>query len=231
MYKIIFKMISTPVQSALKILLLSVITVTTSFSVNANLIINEILQDPVAASDANGEWFELFNSGLTDIDMNGWTIEDNGSNSHVINNGGSLIILAGDFLVLGRNSNTSLNGGVVIDYQYSSITLGNSADELVLLDTLLNEVDRVEWDNGVMFPDPTGASMALVSTSVDNNLGSHWSVATSVFASGDSGTPGACNSDVAQLCNIEVPEPASFVIFALSLIGVGIYRVKNALGK
>jgi len=40
--------------------------------------------------------------------------------------------------------------------------LANGADELVLLDGSSVEIDRVEYDGGPGFPDPNGASMALV---------------------------------------------------------------------
>ena len=52
------------------------------------LVINEIMQNPSAVSDSNGEWFEIYNPTDAEVDINGWTIRDDGSNSHVIANGG-----------------------------------------------------------------------------------------------------------------------------------------------
>ena len=72
-----------------------------------------------------------------------------------------MVVSAGGYLVLGKNDNSVTNGGVAVDYEYSGITLANGADELVLTDGLANEIDRVEWDGGPAFPDPTGASMSL----------------------------------------------------------------------
>ncbi len=157
------------------------------------VVINEIMQNPSAVSDSAGEWFELFNPTDSDIDINGWTIADNDSESHVIDNGGPLVLAAGGFLVLGIESDSTLNGGVEVDYQYSGLFLSNSSDELVLLDTEDTEIDRVEWDNGATFPDPTGASMSLNDPANDNSDGANWSEATATFGSGDSGTPGAAN--------------------------------------
>ena len=69
--------------------LTAVIGLTLSIPANAGIIINEIFQNPSAVTDSNGEWFELFNSGLTDIDINGWTFGDNDIDSQVVNNGGA----------------------------------------------------------------------------------------------------------------------------------------------
>jgi len=157
------------------------------------VVINEIMQNPGAVSDGNGEWFELFNTTAEDIDIDLWTVNDNGSNVFVINNGAPLIVPAGGFLVLGRNADESTNGGVSVDYEYSNFFLGNGSDEIVLLDGALAEVDRVEWDNGSTFPDPTGASMALIDTALDNNAGANWCTSASPFGVGDFGTPGQVN--------------------------------------
>ena len=151
------------------------------------------MQNPSAVADGSGEWFEVFNPTGSAIDINGWTIEDNDFDSHVINNGGPLVTPAGGFLVLGNNADFATNGGGNVDYEFSGIFLVNGSDELVLLDDTFTEIDRVEWDNGATFPDPTGASMSLVNPSFDNNVGSNWCEASTPFGAGDLGTPGATN--------------------------------------
>jgi predicted extracellular nuclease len=159
-----------------------------------SIIINEIMQNPNAVSDSNGEWMELFNSTDIAIDIDGWKMKDNGSNSHTINNGGPLLIAAGGFLVLGNNSDAGSNGGLQVDYQYSSgFALSNGDDEIILLDGSDAEVDRVEWDGGSQYPDPTGASMALIDPLLDNNVGSNWCESASSYGAGDFGTPGQSN--------------------------------------
>jgi hypothetical protein len=158
------------------------------------VLINEIMQNPSAVSDSSGEWFEIHNPTASPVDIDGWTIQDNDFDSHVISNGGPLIIPAGGFLVLGNNSDSGTNGGVTVDYVYgSSFFLSNGSDELVLLDGSLAEIDRVEWDNGATFPDPNGASMSLRNPALDNNVGANWCTATTPFGDGDLGTPGMAN--------------------------------------
>ena len=53
-------------------------------AINNSLTINEIMNNPSAVSDSDGEWFELFYNGDFAIDLNGWSIKDNGSDSHII---------------------------------------------------------------------------------------------------------------------------------------------------
>ncbi|MDX1500714.1 MAG: lamin tail domain-containing protein, partial [Thermoanaerobaculia bacterium] len=43
------------------------------------------------------------------------------------------------------------------------------------------------------FPDPNGASMALIDPSLDNNAGGNWCTSSTPFGDGDRGTPGAAN--------------------------------------
>ena len=114
-----------------------------------SVLINEIMQNPSAVSDSEGEWFEVHNPTLSPVDIDGWTIKDDDSDSHVITNGGPLIVPADGFLVLGDNPDSAVNGGVIVDYAYGfGFFLSNSSDELVLMDGM-TEIDRVEWDNGV----------------------------------------------------------------------------------
>lgn len=158
------------------------------------LVITEIMQNPSAVPDSAGEWFELHNPGDTDIDIDGWTISDNGADSHVIDNGGPLIVPAGGYLVLGNNADMASNGGVPVAYSYgSNLFLANGDDELVLTDPATGEIDRVEWDGGPDFPDPTGASMALIDPALDNNVGANWTTSAVPYGAGDLGTPGADN--------------------------------------
>ena len=53
-----------------------------------DVVINEIIQNPAAVADAAGEWFELYNATGAAIDINGWTIADAGTDSHIITNNG-----------------------------------------------------------------------------------------------------------------------------------------------
>jgi hypothetical protein len=136
------------------------------------------MQDPDFVSDANGEYFEVYNASGAPIDMEGWTLRSAGNSDHVINNGGSLIVGDGEYLVFGRNANSAENGGVPVDYEYT-FGLNNTTDNIVILDGGLIIIDSVAYDGGVTFPDPTGASMIFTgAVTDDNNIGSDWVAAT-----------------------------------------------------
>ena len=155
-----------------------------------NLVITEIMQNPKAVSDTNGEWFEVFNPGAATINMNGWTIRDNDLESHLIQT--DVFIPAGSYAVLARNANVSQNGGVTAVYQYSNFSLGNGADEVVLVRPDSSIADQTLYDGGSAWPDPNGASMVLSTINDDNNVGSNWSTSSETIAGGsDKGTPGS----------------------------------------
>ena len=175
-------------------------------TIEYNIVINEIMQNPSAVSDDNGEWFEIYNNSNEDIDLNGFTIKDNDTDSHLIIN--SVIVDAYSFAVLGKVSDTSINGGVLLDYQYIGITLANGADEILLIDPYGNTVDSVAYDGGSTFPDPNGASMALLETSLDNSIGSNWVEYDSLsYGNGDYGTPNEQNFPIDIIWDFALSNP------------------------
>jgi len=157
------------------------------------ILITEVMQNPSAVTDSVGEWFEIVNSGVETVNLNGWTVRDDGIDSFVIEQ--DIILTPGAYAILGKNSDAAINGGVSVDYAYGSqMFLSNGGDELVLEDLSGNIVDEITWDGGPVWPDPTGASMTLVDFSGDNNDGTKWiAEPTETYGDGDNGTPG--NSD------------------------------------
>ncbi len=161
------------------------------------LIITEVIQNPSAVGDGSGEWFEIFNTTGGAIDIEGYVIRDNDSDSHTIANGSPLLVPAGGFLVFGNNGDVGTNGGVNVDYVYGTgFFLSNSGDELAIEDGAGSLFDIIVWDNGATFPDPNGASMNLnpsFFSAAGNNDGTVWCEATTPYGDGDLGTPGASN--------------------------------------
>ncbi len=160
-----------------------------------DVVINEIMPDPKAVLDSAGEWFEVYNASAQAIDLNGWTLADAGTEHHKITNGGPLWLPAGGYLVLGRNADPRINGGVTVAYPYASFSLGNTDDEIILRDGAGTEIDRVAYDGGPAFPDPAGASMQLIRPDLDNAVGANWRAAALPWpgGAGDLGSPGAVN--------------------------------------
>jgi hypothetical protein len=154
--------------------LTSPLTGNTTTAVTPDIIITEIMFDPVSPiTDANGEYFEIYNNSGATVDLNGWILKDADGQSHTIS--GSLTINNGAYLVLARNADNSVNGGFTADYDYESITFTNGEDEIILEDDNGNEVDKVIYDN--TFPSTNG-SMYLTTIPSDNNVGSNWTAST-----------------------------------------------------
>jgi len=185
---------------------------TTATGEPGEILITEIMQNPNSVYDSEGEWFEIYNLSDHTINLNGWTIRDDDSDQHQILAGNSLIIEAGAYLVLGRNADNVSNGGVDIAYQYSGIDLANSADELVLIGVDgITEMDRVAYDGGPNWPDPTGSSMALNSLTADNGSALNWITSDLAWngGAGDFGSPGY--SDIpAEIDHLASISPKSF---------------------
>ncbi len=166
------------------------------------IVITEIMYDPSAVTDANGEWFEIYNAGASAVNINGWSIEEaDGSPSHTIDNGGALNIAAGTYAVLARNGTTATNGGVTAVYAYGSWALSNSSDSIRLKNgtTVVDTVSYSETGSDP-FPVASGASIALALAESDlgtgdNNVASNWCLSKNAWSgsAGDKGTPGAAN--------------------------------------
>ena len=151
------------------------------------LVINEIMQNPAAVSDAAGEWIEITNISNETINLHNLILRDDGGEEHVISE--NVEVSPGSYIVLGAEYDPALNGGVNVDYEYSGFTLSNLWDEVILEHPSGVILDSVAYDNGGTFPDEIGKSMMLIDPNMDNNAGHNWIAATTSFGDGDFGTP------------------------------------------
>lgn len=164
------------------------------------ILIRELMKDPTAVSDSDGEWIEIVNITSFAIDVTGWRLTDDGSNAHTIHSVGGLpvVLQPGVPYVLGNEDDASQNGGVGVDYQYSSFSLNNSSDQINLIDVNGVLVDRIAYDDGIFWPDSPGRSISLspsVSNAWSNDDGASWCESATQLAPGspDTGTPGFWN--------------------------------------
>ncbi|MDH5483822.1 MAG: lamin tail domain-containing protein [Gammaproteobacteria bacterium] len=187
----------------------------------ANLLITEVMANPQQVTDSNGEWFELFNPTTDFIDLQGLILSDDGSNQHTIASSGPLGIAPGQYFVLGRNGDSSLNGGLNLDYVYSNFTLANSMDQIIFSDGL-SELLRLDYSGNFA---EAGRSMELLSLPM--NEGNYTPTAMGmIYGSGDIGTPGAAGS--VDFSTSTVPVPAAIWLFGTGLMGLaGISRLKR----
>jgi hypothetical protein len=169
-----------------------------------DIIINELMVDPQAVNDTDGEYIELYNNSENDVDLEGWVIADNGVDYHVIDNGGPLVVSPGEYVVLARNADPGENGGFIADYEYTGFVLSNLADEVVLSDPQGITVDSLEYSRDLGFPLETGSSIELRNQLWMNSMGAAWHEAILDFGDGDFGTPGSVNSTHEEFSWVEV---------------------------
>ncbi|MEY3210847.1 MAG: hypothetical protein RIT28_1328 [Pseudomonadota bacterium] len=93
------------------------------------VIITELMVDPVAVADALGEWVELTNVSDHTLDLGGCMITDDGRNGATIPAG--TLLAAGERLVLSRSDDGAANGGLDASVSLADgMTLNN--DVLIL---------------------------------------------------------------------------------------------------
>jgi hypothetical protein len=169
-----------------------------------DLVINEVMQNPSAVADSNGEWFEVKNVSGATLDLDGCVVSDADTDAFTI--AANTQIAADEYFVFCVNDTSAENGGLPSCYDWGAsndFTLGNSGDEIIIT-CGTDEIDRIEYDGGPVWPDPTGGSMTYnvpaAPSDPSNNLGTNWYDAadppqSSTYGDGDYGTPGAVNHD------------------------------------
>ena len=134
----------------------------------------------------NGEWVELYNSGSTGIDLQGWTLEDIGGWIHPIDSSTwvgfseleeSYVIAAGSYAVIAEN-------------EVGTLRLNNAGETLYLKDSngaIIHTVTTGEASNGV-------SKIPAADSSAD-------------WVDSEENTPGAENSEGSGLSLIHISEP------------------------
>lgn len=157
-----------------------------------DLIVTEVMANPSAVSDTTGEWLELYNTTGHRISLDGLTIADDGSNSHTISDP-ALGIDPGGYAVLGRNGDSTVNGGFIADYVYDNFTLGNSSDEIVLKSGG-SELFRLVYDNAPAFGAAGISAELAVYDGHPDAADYQLTPAGMTYGAGDRGTPGSAGS-------------------------------------
>jgi hypothetical protein len=164
-----------------------------AFRAGGRIVINEVMINPSAVSDANGEYVELYNSGTTAVDIAGWTIKDDGTDSFTIPTGSPVLVAAGGVFLLAAQADSSLNGGFTPNLTWTNFFLSNGGDEVVLLDAASVEQDRLAY-TATPFTDSVGESVERVSPRLPTSDPLSWVQARTPFGLGDRGTPGTVNT-------------------------------------
>ena len=166
-----------------------------------DLVISEIMANPNAVRDTDGEWFELTNVSGRTVLLNGLELVSDGEEPHIISAETAIVIPSGARAVLAINDDPNTNGGVDAHYGYESLRLSNESDRLVVNADGV-KLDEVVWDDGETMPDPSGSSINLdpLYISADSNDESvAWCAADASWGAGtDWGSPGSANGPCPQ---------------------------------
>lgn len=159
-----------------------------------DILITEVMNDPVAVFDTSGEWFELVNTSERPINLVNWAIRDFNGDSVTID--GSLIVEPGGRVVLGVEGDPTRNGGVTVDYVYDrdAFDLENTTD-VIGLEVAGEVVALVEYDSS--WRQVAGRSMQLdreFEAARSASVKDFWCLSSQPIGdSADQGTPGTVN--------------------------------------
>jgi len=160
-------------------------------AVTHQVVVNEVMVNPYG-DDTGQEWIELYNPGNTPVDLNGWTVKDCAEQAMGLA-GDNLSLGPGQYLVLGAQADSVLNGGVPVDIAYpSSFYLANSVGAVLLYDAQGVLVDQTRYSSF----DPwttlvSGHSLARISPTADGTQPESWETSYGSFGTNNNhGTPG-----------------------------------------
>ena len=155
-----------------------------------DLVITEVMPNPDAVTDANGEWFEVLVTA--NVDLNGLELgRTEGSPDVTLAPGGECIAVdAGTRVVFARNSDPLENGGLPEPVATFGFNLVNS-DGTLFVGLAGETLDAIGWGAA-----PVGASLSLDPTlenTTDNDDPANFCSATTPYGDGDLGTPAGAN--------------------------------------
>ncbi|QNN21340.1 PEP-CTERM sorting domain-containing protein [Planctomycetales bacterium ZRK34] len=212
---------------------------------SGEIAITEFMANPGAGFDSQLEWVELYNYGTDTVNLNGWTIGDEDSDSFTFAT--DIEIAAGDFIILAVDKLAfeeawlgSVDTDAVIE---AAFALANSSDELLLKDENGNVIWQLAWSGGI------SSGMSVFLTDADflanvygtqdgdkiNTGGTDDATGTLGYESnanttddngyysgllGDATTPDYGSPLSLSSTSALVPEPSTFALMGLGLVGL-----------
>jgi cysteine-rich repeat protein len=155
------------------------------------VIITEFMFNAKNVGDEYGEYVELYNLSENPVNINGWVLKDSKKDNHVIKSESPLIIESKSYVLMTKNGDTLLNGGLKSDYTYKSFNMLNIKDQIILV-CGEDIIDMVAYDVEDYWPKKEGHAATLDPTGYNDVLNddpAFWCNATTTFASKDFGTP------------------------------------------
>jgi hypothetical protein len=162
------------------------------------LVISEVMTDPLHAPRTTGEWFE--GTALAAFDLNGLALgrARTTTKPEVITAADCITLGSGSRVVFAKTTDPTQNGGLpagAVAWTFSfALVEGSSAapgDVRVLATDGTTVIDSVTWMGSI-----PGASWQLDPGAIDataNDNFTNWCLSTTAYGSGDLGTPAAAN--------------------------------------
>lgn len=161
-----------------------------------DLIISELMIDPKALTDAEGEWIELYNATDAMLELRDCQLDDGAESLHEIP---AVLVESGAFLTIAGEPKPGFSADLIVP-----LSLTNSADSVAIV-CRGHEIDRVSYDKAAEFVIAPGVSLALDPGQLDadaNDAPGAWCAGTDAYAT-DLGSPGQANPS----CHNEEWEP------------------------
>lgn len=157
-----------------------------------DVVITELMPNPDAASDSDGEWFEVYFAQA--VDLNGLELGNEPSTiDFTVGDASCLPVAAGTYVLFAVDGDSGINGGLpTVDVVFDGFTLSNSGGGIFVgYDGAV--LDEITYTGGMV---AAGASTSLDSAILDatqNDDATNWCDAVDTYGAGDLGTPGAAN--------------------------------------
>jgi len=176
--------------------------------IQAQIVINEIMYNSPDAGQDSTEYVELFNNSNVPVDLAGWSFTEGFSHTFAA----GTIMPANTYLLVAGDAQAMMDAYGVTAIEWESGGLSNGGEDILLVDANGNEIDIVEYDDGLPWPaepDGSGASLELCSPDKDNTNPANWfaaTTATGVIFEGVEvlATPGAANTAVCPAADATV---------------------------
>ncbi|MCK5856410.1 MAG: lamin tail domain-containing protein [Bacteroidales bacterium] len=153
-----------------------------------DLVITEINYNGPESGTDSTEFIEIYNNDTVSVDLDGFIIVQGFNYTFP-----AITLNAGDYIVIAKDSMMFANYFGTVAYQWSSGSLSNSGEDVILVTNNGDTVDLVDYDDSSPWPtsvvDGGGHSMSFCDLTLDNNIGTNWSVTSNylgVNSAGDS---------------------------------------------
>jgi hypothetical protein len=160
-----------------------------------DVIISELMINPAGGvADANGEWIELKNVSSGVVNLENCLVSTQPTPPSFLTIP-SFSLPPGEAVIVLRNGDSAVNGGLTADLVHPGMVLGNVSG-VARIECNGALIDQVAYD-GTWGALPVGASMQLDVFTVDptaNDSATPWCPSTALYDGANAGTPGTANS-------------------------------------